>query len=87
MTKLIRYYENDDFLHLVLEYVPGGELYNILDYYFQKNLPVLPPTSDPCDVFDKVEETKHSKVSDASNVDSNPNLTVNDNINSILSLT
>ena len=37
MSKLLRYYENDDFLHLVIEYIPGGELYKAVEPYFKQN--------------------------------------------------
>ena len=85
MTKLIRYYENDDFLHLVLEYVPGGELYSVIDHYFQRHLPVLSTISDSCDVLDTIKEPKYSELNDVANVDSKTNLSIKDNINSILS--
>ena len=48
MTKLVRYYENDDFLHLVLEYVPGGELYRIIEHFFKNK-------THPLQANDKIE--------------------------------
>ena len=54
MARLLRYYENDDFLHLVLEYVPGGELYKIVDHYFKKPLHPLGGEDYKC------EETNES---------------------------
>ena len=85
MTKLIRYYENDDFLHLVLEYVSGGELYDLIDYYFQKHFTLQPSTSESCDVLDTIKEPKYSEPCDSMKVEDQTNLSVNENLNSILS--
>lgn len=41
MAKLLRYYENDDFLHLVLEHVQGGELYKVVSHYFKQPLQAI----------------------------------------------
>ena len=56
MTKLVRYYENDDFLHLVLEHIPGGELYKVIDHYFQKR-------SHPLQTSDKYDQMQESSSS------------------------
>lgn len=52
MVKLLRYYETDDALHLILEFASGGKLYNIVQPYLNNQAASLMEEEEQDDQLD-----------------------------------